>query len=129
MESIVSIIVAIIASGAGSAIVTNYLNRRKNKAETASIQADITKKVQDCLVEAIDQYEKRIDRYVGRIEELERCDRESEKEIRRLNRKVNNLENLFESVLTGAWTLYRQLQEEGATPLYTPPKSSISKGE
>lgn len=135
MDQFFQLIAALIASGLLTTLLTSYLNKRKNHIEADNMQADITKKVQESLLEAIDIYENRIDRYESRIAELETCVEnleasaaEKEKTVRDLTRKVAELDRMFESVLAGAWSLYHQVKNLGSVPIYTPPKNLVKEG-
>jgi chromosome segregation ATPase len=47
-------------------------------------------------------------------------------EIADMQRRVSQLDLMFNSLLKGAWQLHRQLVENGYTPVYLPPKEYVS---
>jgi ABC-type molybdate transport system substrate-binding protein len=115
MDNIAIIIITIVLSCASGGLVMLMLQRRRINSSIMKLQAEITLSVQASLREVITSFREQVTDYETRVHSLEN-------ENRRLVRKVLELDRLFETVLAGAWTLYRQVENSGKIPLFTPPK-------
>jgi hypothetical protein len=115
MDNIATIIITIVLSCASGGLIMLMLQRRRINSAVMKLQAEVTLSVQASLREAITSFREQVADYEVRVNGLET-------ENQRLARKVIELDRLFETVLAGAWTLYRQVENSGQIPLFTPPK-------